>query len=133
MLIEDSDPDAGIIQEALADWEHDCDVCRFRDGDDALRSLMDENAPLPDVILLDLNMPRSDGLDVLHKIRSTPRLTCIPVGILTGSRAPNDHRRASLVGATCYIEKPLSYDQFVSGVREAVDNMLHQRDSEAGF
>jgi len=83
MLIEDSDADAGIIQEALAGWQHHCDVSRFRDGDEALTLLMDEDAPVPDVILLDLNMPKSDGLDVLRKIRNTPRLTYIPVGILT--------------------------------------------------
>jgi chemotaxis family two-component system response regulator Rcp1 len=127
MLIEDSDADAGIIQETLAGWQHHCDVSRFRDGDEALTLLMVEDAPVPDVILLDLNMPKSDGLDVLRKIRNTPRLTYIPVGILTGSLAPNDQRRASLIGATRYIEKPCSYDQFLSGVREAVDDMLHQR------
>jgi chemotaxis family two-component system response regulator Rcp1 len=130
MLIEDNDADAGIILEALADWQRDCDVNRFRDGDEALRLLMDEDAHLPDVILLDLNMPKSDGLDVLQKIRNTPRLTYIPVGILTGSRAPNDQRRASLIGATRYIEKPFSYDQFLNGVRQAVDDMLQQRDSK---
>jgi len=87
MLLKIANADAGIIQEALAGWQHHCDVSRFRDGDEALTLLMDEDAPVPDVILLDLNMPKSDGLDVLRKIRNTPRLTYIPVGILTGSLA----------------------------------------------
>ncbi len=128
VLIEDNDADAGIIEDALANWHMPCGVVRFRGGTEALAYLIDEAAVVPDVILLDLHMPRSNGFDVLQKIRDTPRLTDIPVGILSGSCAPNDRRRASHIGATCYVEKSSSYDEFLGGVRQAVEDMLHQRE-----
>jgi len=126
VLIEDNDADVAVILEALAGGHYQCNAIHFHDGPEALLVLLDELSPIPDAILLDLNMPKSDGLDVLRKIRNTPRLAYIPVGILTGSRAANDQRRAALMGATRYIEKPASYDQFLEGVRQAVDEMLQR-------
>jgi CheY-like chemotaxis protein len=127
IVIEDSEADASVIQEALDMWSLDCEVKRFRDGADAIPTLLDERTPVPDVILLDLNMPRSDGLDILRKIRNTPRLTYTPVGILTGSRASSDKLRASIIGATRYINKPMSYEEYVLSVRQAVQDMLHEQ------
>lgn len=124
VLIEDNDGDALLIKEALAHWDPPCDVVRFRDGVDALPVLADCDAPLTDVILLDLHMPKSNGLEVLGRIRSTPRLAYVPVGILTGSSAPSDPKRAALIGASCYIQKSLKYDQFVGSVHQAVRDML---------
>jgi two-component system response regulator len=126
LLVEDNDADAGIVLEALADRNPPCGVVHFRDGVAAFAYLMDWRSGIPDVILLDLNMPKSDGLDVLRKIRDTPRLANIPVAILTGSCASHDLRQASLLGATRYVEKPLSYDEFLGGVRRVVEDMLQQ-------
>lgn len=123
-LIEDNEADASIIREALAEGEAVCDVVHFRDGEEALAALMNEGLSAPDAILLDLNMPKSDGLDVLRLIRKTPRLARVPVGVLTGSSATHDRQRASMSGAACYIEKPISYDEFIETVRHAVHDML---------
>jgi len=87
VLIEDNEADARLMEEALITSGLICAVMRFRDGSDAIRALMEEGAHVPDVILLDLNMPRSDGLDVLRTIWNTRRLTYAQVGILTGSEA----------------------------------------------
>jgi chemotaxis family two-component system response regulator Rcp1 len=124
ILIEDNDADASLIQNALSTSEIDCEVIRFRDGEEALRMLLEEDAQVPDVILLDLNIPKHDGLDVLRRIRNTPRLTYTPVGILTGSQMANDRTRASIIGATCYVQKPASYDEYVRGVRQAVEELI---------
>jgi CheY-like chemotaxis protein len=127
IVIEDNEADASVIHEALTTWSLDCEVKRFRDGAEAMPILMDESTPVPDVILLDLNMPRSDGLDILRRIRNTPRLTYTPVGILTGSSASSDRLRASLIGATRYVHKPISYEEYVLGVRQAVEDMLRSK------
>ena len=73
-------------------------------------------------------MPRCDGMDILRQIRSSPRLTGIPVGILTGSAASSDRQRALTNGASRYIHKAASYDAFVSNVSEAVLGMLSEQD-----
>jgi len=127
-VIEDNEADALLIESALSAKDYpQYDVTRFRDGFDAISLLLNRDRQIPDVILLDLNMPRSDGLDILRQIRETPRLTHIPVGILTGSRASVDESRATLIGATRFVHKPVVYDEFVDGVRRAVEQMLNQQ------
>jgi two-component system, chemotaxis family, response regulator Rcp1 len=121
-IIEDNDADALIIEEALPISSFA--VTRFEDGREAIEQLQKLDSLLPDAILLDLNLPRSEGLDILRQIRYSPKLSQIPVGILTGSEISNDELRASNLGARRYIHKPKSYDAFVSGVREAVERML---------
>jgi len=123
LVIEDNEADASVIQDALA-ARTDCEVTRFVDGADALAALLNDSIQLPDAILLDLNLPRSEGLDILLAIRNTPRLSEIPVGILTSSQLPSDELRASLIGAVCYVHKPFSYEQFVNRVRQAIAGMV---------
>jgi CheY-like chemotaxis protein len=126
ILIEDNEADALLIEDALATSGLICEVTWFRDGSDAISALLEEGAQVPDVILLDLNMPRSNGLDVLRTIRNTPRLTYAQVGILTGSEARSDELRANALGATRYVRKCASYDDYVQGVRKAVAELLEQ-------
>jgi len=129
LLIEDSDEDVFLIESALAAMLRSFETSRFLDGGEALQDLVAaEEENLPDVILLDLNMPRSEGLNVLQRIRSTPKLSGIPVGILTGSLASGDAQRALTMGASRYIHKPVNYEAFVSGVSEAVEAMLHEKE-----
>ena len=124
IIIEDNEADASVIEDAITTSDLNCEVIRFRDGEEALQALLDPDATVPDVLLLDLNLPRIDGLEVLQRIRSTPRLAQTPVGILTGSGAASDKRRAAFSGATRYVYKPLNYDEYVAEVRQAVAEML---------
>ena len=125
LLIEDNEADVLLIEKALESTHRPFETSRFRDGAEALPILLAaQPADLPDAILLDLNMPRCDGMDILRQIRSSPSLTRIPVGILTGSAAPSDRQGALTFGASRYIYKAPSYDAFVSNVSEAVLAML---------
>lgn len=131
LLIEDNDGDVELIERALAATRRPFEISRFRDGVEALPVLLAaREEELPDVILLDLNMPASRGLDILQRIRSTPKLTGIPVGILTGSLASSDAQRALTMGAARYIHKPVHYDAYISGVGNAVEAMLDARKPE---
>ncbi|HET8547390.1 MAG TPA: response regulator [Bryobacteraceae bacterium] len=128
VLIEDNEADVFLIERALAATHCALETRRFRDGAEALPVLLaSQETTLPDAILLDLNMPRSDGMDILRQIRSSPRLAGIPVGILTGSVASSDRQRALTNGASRYIHKAASYDAFVSNVSEAVLAMLGEQ------
>lgn len=125
LLIEDNEADIFLIERALAATLRPLETQCFRNGAEALAVLLaSEEASLPHLILLDLNMPRYDGLDILRRIRSSPKLNAIPVGILTGSVAASDRQLASTIGATRYIHKDSRYDAFVSNVGNAVKAML---------
>lgn len=127
VLIEDNEADVFLIERALAATDRTFETSHFRDGTEALRALLaPQQTSLPDVILLDLNMPRSNGLDILRQIRSSPKLTAIPVGILSGSVAVSDQQQASTIGASRYIHKDSHYDAFVSNVGKAVESMLDE-------
>lgn len=129
LLIEDNEADVLLIEKALESTHRLFETSRFEDGDAALLGLLaTQPTDLPDAILLDLNMPRCNGMDILRQIRSSPRLTDIPVGILTGSAASSDRQRALTNGASRYIHKAASYDAFVSNVSEAVLAMLGEQD-----
>lgn len=125
-VIEDNAVDAAVIEEALVTHTPSFNVTRFEDGGEALAELLKGDALLPDAILLDLKLPMSEGLEILRQIRYSPKLSHIPVGILTGSEVANDELRASNLGASHYIHKPKSYEAFVTGVRQAVEQMLGQ-------
>src|SRR5205085_5148434 len=82
-VIEDNEADASLMEEALATAGLQYEVTRFRDGTEAMRFLLAQGTLVPDAILLDLEMPQSEGLDILRRIRATPKLSEIPVGIVT--------------------------------------------------
>ena len=132
VLIEDNEADVFLIERALAAMRRPFKTSRFQDGVDALPVLLaSPDTLLPDLILLDLNMPRSNGLDILRQIRSSPKLADIPVGILTGSDASSDRKRASTIGATCYIHKVSHYDAFVGNLGQAIEAMLDEPERKA--
>lgn len=127
-LIEDNEADVLLIEKALESLDRPFETSRFRDGAEALSALLaTQPADLPDAILMDLNTPRCDGMDILRQIRSSPRLTGVPVGILTGSAASSDRQRALTIGASRYIQKASSYDTFISNVSEGVIAMLAEQ------
>lgn len=122
LLIEDDEGDIELTQEALASSGLPAQLQAVRDGVEALAYLRQEgsfaDAVQPDLILLDLNMPRKGGIEVLQDLRSDDKLKHIPVAVLTTSDAREDILKAYSAGANCYISKPVSLDEFLQVVQE---------------
>jgi CheY-like chemotaxis protein len=130
VLIEDNSADVLLVEMALKENGIPYELTRFKNGEDALRSLCspEGRAPhafRPDAVLLDLNTPKSDGFEVLGKLRQNPYLADVPIAIITSSQATSDKHRASIMGAVRYIEKPSQLEEFLSTVGIAVRDMLH--------
>jgi CheY-like chemotaxis protein len=121
LLIEDNPGDVRLIQEALQDGKLLNRVATVTDGQKALAYLRKEGsyaqATRPDLILLDLNIPRKDGREVLAEIKADPHLRSIPVVIVTSSQAEEDILRSYNTHANCYVTKPVDLEKFVSVVR----------------
>ena len=121
LLVEDNLGDARLTQEALREARVLNRLNHVRDGVEALAFLRREEpfktAPRPDIILLDLNLPRKDGREVLSEIKRDDRIRRIPVVVLTVSQADEDILRAYNLNANCYIAKPVDLDQFIKVVR----------------
>jgi CheY-like chemotaxis protein len=124
LLVEDSPSDTDLTVEALAAAKVTNRLSIVEDGVQAMAFLRREGpyaqAPRPDLILLDLNLPRKDGREVLAEIRSDEKLTFIPVVVLTTSQAEQDVVRAYTLHANCYITKPVDFRQFLE-VIEAIE------------
>jgi len=107
LLVEDSLGDVGLIREALATCEAQVELRVARDGMEALDKLdRGAYAERPDLILLDLNLPRMDGRELLVRLKADPELRAIPVIVLTSSSAPRDVAKAYSLHANCYLVKP---------------------------
>ncbi len=121
LLAEDSPADVRLAREALKDAKVMNNLHVTRDGVEALEFLRKEGefakAPRPDVILLDLNLPRMDGREVLAIVKEDPSLKRIPVVILTVSRSEEDIIKTYNLHANCYITKPLDLKQFIKVVK----------------
>ena len=123
LLVEDDPGDVLLVREAFAHNRVQNEITVASDGVYALERLRDVEQPLPDLILLDLNLPRQDGREVLTEIRADPRLTAIPVIILTTSDAESDILRSYELHANAYVTKPVDLLQFLDVVRE-IDNFF---------
>ena len=125
LLVEDNPADVRLTQEAFRDGKIRNNLLAVKDGVEALEFLRRRgryaDAVRPDLILLDLNLPRKDGREVLAEIKSDPALRRIPVVVLTTSRAEMDIVKSYNLHANCYIVKPVDLDQFV-GVVKSIDN-----------
>ncbi len=121
LLVEDNEADIRLTREALHEGGVKQRLLVANDGLEALAILRASGThpdrPRPDLILLDLNLPKVNGHDVLAEIKRDPVLRRIPVLILTTSRAEEDILRAYDLQASCYITKPVDFDDFVSVVR----------------
>jgi len=128
LLIEDNAGDARLAKEALRDAKVKNNLTWVPDGVDALAYLRREGkyekVPRPDLILLDLNLPRKDGREVLSEIKADEKFKCIPVVILTTSSAEEDVLKAYHLNANCYISKPVDLDQFIKVVKTIEDFWL---------
>ena len=125
LLVEDNPGDVRLTREALKDGKVSNNLSVAPDGVEALRFLRREGAyaeaPRPDVVLLDLNLPKKDGRQVLQEMKADPSLRTIPVVILTSSEAERDIAGAYELQANCYITKPVDLDQFITVVRSIED------------
>ena len=121
LLVEDNPGDVRLTLEAFKEGKVSNEINVVNDGIEALAFLRQEgqyaNAPRPDVILLDLNLPKKDGYEVLAEIKQDPDLKRIPVVILTTSQAEQDILKTYNLHANCYITKPVDLEQFITVVR----------------
>ncbi len=121
LLVEDSPSDADLTVEALSDGKVLNNLHWVEDGVEALAFLRRQgkynDAPRPDLILLDLNLPKKDGREVLAQIKVDPQLKLIPVIVLTTSAADRDIFKTYELNANCYVTKPIDLDQFISVVK----------------
>lgn len=128
LLVEDNPGDARLAKEALKDAKVHNNLYWVQDGVEAIAFLRREDnyseAPRPDVILLDLNLPKKDGREVLADIKADEDLRSIPVVILTVSGAEEDILKTYDLHANCYIQKPLDLEQFVEVVKSIRDFWL---------
>jgi two-component system response regulator len=125
LLVEDDVGDIDLTKEALEESKLQVSLNVVRDGVEAIAYLRREGeyaqAPRPDLILLDLNLPRLNGREVLQEIKNDDKLKLIPIVVLTTSDTHEDIRSSYDLGANCYINKPLGMDEFMQIVR-AIEN-----------
>ncbi len=128
LLVEDSSADVDLTREALEDAKVRNSLHVVRDGVEALAFLHREApfgaAPRPDLILLDLNLPRKDGREVLAEIKDDSELRRIPVVILTTSEAEQDIVKSYDLHANCYVTKPVDLERFITVIRSIEDFWL---------
>lgn len=121
LLVEDNPGDVRLTQVALEEGRINNNLHVVRDGVEAMDFLHrrgeHKNAPRPDIIFLDLNIPKKDGREVLSEIKSDKNLKRLPVVVLTTSEAEEDILKSYGLNANCYVIKPVSLDQFFSVIR----------------
>ena len=128
LLVEDDEGDALIIREAFEYYKIRNRLHLVTDGEAALHFLRREppyaEAPRPGLILLDVNLPRKDGLTVLAELKADPDLLVLPVVMLTSSRAEEDILRSYTLHANAYISKPVDFEHFIEAIRQIDDFFL---------
>jgi len=118
LLAEDNPADVYLIRRALREHGVELSIRVSSDGKDALQLLSREGAYQErqslDLIILDLNLPRHDGIEILERLRATEEFDRVPVVVLTSSDSPRDRQSANRLGATLYLRKPTSLEQFLA-------------------
>jgi chemotaxis family two-component system response regulator Rcp1 len=126
MLVDDNPADVLLVREALAWHAVKTRLIVAKDGDEAIRFIdeIDTNVlPCPDLVVLDLNLPKKTGFQVLERVRSSPVCGDMTIVILSSSEAAADRRKAELLGASCYIRKPSNLTDFMM-IGEQLKEML---------
>jgi CheY-like chemotaxis protein len=125
LLVEDNLAEAHLTQEALRECGHPCEMEVVHDGEMATQFLRREGdyaaAPTPNVILLDLNLPRKDGRELLREIKSDPGLSSIPVIVVSNSHSPEDIKEVYRLKGNCYLVKPPELQELFAMIRSLVD------------
>lgn len=117
LLVEDNPADVFLVREALAWNDIKSHLFVVRDGDEAIRLVQEIErtpSPCPDLLVLDVNLPRKSGFEVLRRVRASVKCGVAPVAILTSSEAPTDRAEAARLGASSYIQKPSNLRDFMS-------------------
>jgi CheY-like chemotaxis protein len=122
LLVEDDPGDVVMTREAFQDYKIRNQLHVVNDGSEAMAFLRQEgefaDRPRPDLVLLDLNLPRMDGREVLQAIKSDPELASIPVVVLTTSENEDDVLRSYSLHANAYVTKPVDFERFIEVVRQ---------------
>ena len=118
LLVEDNMDDANLTIRTLNKHRLANNLLHVQDGEEALNYLFDENNKMPKIILLDLKMPKVDGIEVLRKLKSDPDRKKVPVVVLTSSKEEQDIFESYNLGVNAYIVKPVDFDQFVKAVSD---------------
>jgi CheY-like chemotaxis protein len=125
LLVEDDPGDVLMTREAFEDYKLKNELHVVTDGEQAMQFLRQQgeyaDKPRPDLVLLDLNLPRMDGREVLEAIKSDPELASIPVVVLTTSEAEDDVLRSYTLHANAYVTKPVDFERFINVVRQIDD------------
>jgi two-component system, chemotaxis family, response regulator Rcp1 len=128
LLIEDDLEDAGMTIEVLRAGDVPCRISLVRDGEEAMEFLLRQakyrRAPQPDMILLDLNLPKKSGREVLAEVRADQRLSNVPVVVLTGSRTQQQVLQDEKLHVESYLTKPIDVEQFNGVVKSLRKYML---------
>jgi two-component system, chemotaxis family, response regulator Rcp1 len=121
LLVEDNPADIRLTREALMEWKRPSRLHVAKDGEEALEFLRREGrfsaAPRPDIVIIDLNLPRKDGRELLAEMKQDDSLKCLPVVVLTTSRAEQDISRTYEMHANCYVIKPSGLEEFMAAIR----------------
>jgi CheY-like chemotaxis protein len=117
LLVEDNPGDVRLIRESLKENKFFAELTVCMDGQEAMNHLNDTRNIIPDIILLDLNLPKKDGRQVLLEVKSDERLKTIPVVVLTSSSAEEDVMKSYQNYANCFISKPVDLDNFIKVIK----------------
>jgi two-component system, chemotaxis family, response regulator Rcp1 len=133
LLVEDNAGDIYLLEKTLRHRQLNYELIRYADGEQAIRALEEDDCVIPDLILIDLNLPRRGGFDVLQTIRGKPAMVGVPVAILTSSSAEKDRHRIAVSGGERYVHKPPMLEEFLDQVGQAIEDMLAARDEPTSY
>jgi chemotaxis family two-component system response regulator Rcp1 len=127
LIVEDHAPDVYLVQKALRENQVAFELTRFEDGEQAMQAIR-KRGPVtlgtPDLIILDLNLPKIDGMEILREIRKDPRMAKVPIAVLTSSGALQDKVDAIASGADRFITKPVDLRAFVGTVGRSIKELI---------
>lgn len=134
LIVEDHAPDVYLVQRALRANQVEFEMTRFEDGQQALEAIWKQEPPpfeIPDLVILDLNVPKIDGMEILRAIRKDPAMAKVPIAILTSSGALQDKVDAMASGADRFITKPVDLKSFVGTVGGSIKELIDKGRSTA--
>jgi DNA-binding response OmpR family regulator len=132
LIVEDNDPDVFLVEEALRAHSVPAQIQRCQDGEEAIQVLSQlDQSEVPDIVIIDLNLPKVPGIEILKHARSLKQLDSVPVLILTSSQSHADRILSLQLGADAYIAKPPTLHEFLSSVGSGIRSLLERSESGA--